>query len=152
EDVKIQLEFNPAAVSEYRLIGYETRALNREDFNNDRVDAGDVGAGHQVTALYEITPAGTARRIDPRRYGGEVAAPAGDADELAFLKLRYKLPGQSESRLLELPVTEAMAVSSLGAAGDDQRFAAAVAAFGQKLRGSAEADMPWAEIRALAQG
>ena len=69
KDVKIQVEFNPAAVSEYRLIGYETRALNREDFNNDRVDAGEIGSGHSVTAIYEITPKGAPQQIDDLRYG-----------------------------------------------------------------------------------
>ena len=77
KDVKIQIEFNPAVVSEYRLIGYETRALNREDFNNDKVDAGDIGAGHTVTAIYEITPAGSgAEMVDPLRYGQGQDVPA----------------------------------------------------------------------------
>ena len=94
KDVKIQVEFNPAAVSEYRLIGYETRALNREDFNNDRVDAGEIGSGHSVTAIYEITPKGAPSRSTicatarPRPNNGGVA----NADEYAFVKIRYKLP------------------------------------------------------------
>ncbi len=129
-DVKIQVEFNPAEVAEYRLIGYETRALRREDFNNDRVDAGEIGAGHAVTALYEITPAGSPAVLnDPLRYGE--AAPTGEGGELAFLRLRYKQPGEAESRLLEMPVTEAMSAES-----DDTRFAAAVAGFAQLLQGS----------------
>ena len=92
KDVKLQVEFNPALVSEYRLVGYETRALKREDFNNDKVDAGDIGAGHSVTAIYEITPANSdARLVDDLRYGEEQeAASAGEPDEYAFLKMRYK--------------------------------------------------------------
>jgi Ca-activated chloride channel family protein len=161
KDVKIQVEFNPAFVSEYRLIGYETRALNREDFNNDEVDAGDVGAGTTVTALYEIVPAGSGGAlVDPLRYGDpgaavdtrDAPAAAAPSDELAYLKLRYKQADSDASQLLELPVTRSMAVDSIGAASTDQRFAAAVAAFGQKLKGSAYGAMSWEAIRALAQG
>ena len=103
DDVKIQVEFNPSQIAEYRLIGYETRILAREDFNNDRVDAGEIGAGHSVTALYEVTPVGSdARLTDPLRYG---AAPqASDSNELGFVKLRYKEPGASVSTLLEQPI------------------------------------------------
>ena len=137
-DVKIQVEFNPARIAEYRLIGYETRALAREDFNNDRVDAGDIGSGHTVTAIYEITPVGSpARMIDELRYGeaaqGEGVANAG---EYAFVKIRYKAPGEQTSRLIETPVTDADAVSSFAGASEDLRFSVAVAAFGQKLRGT----------------
>ncbi len=128
DDVKIQVEFNPATVAEYRLIGYETRALRREDFNNDTVDAGDIGAGHAVTALYEITPVGSpARLTDPLRYG---AAPTGAiGDELGFLRLRYKAPGSETSRLIETEIT-----TDMPAQGDTE-FAAAIAGFGQLLRG-----------------
>lgn len=150
QDVKVQVEFNPAIVSEYRLIGYETRHLNREDFNNDAVDAGDIGAGHTVTALYEITPVG-AGQVDPLRYGGEITETI-KGDELAFLKIRYKLPGESVSQLIEQPVTPSVVYSDIAVAGIDAQFATAVAAFGQKLRGSAYgSDMTWAEIEALAQ-
>ncbi|MDV3253135.1 von Willebrand factor type A domain-containing protein [Devosia sp. BK] len=150
QDVKVQVEFNPALVSEYRLIGYETRHLNREDFNNDAVDAGDIGAGHTVTALYEITPTGEGQ-VDPLRYGSETTQPAA-SDELAFLKIRYKLPGESVSQLIEQPVTPAVGYDDIAVAGIDAQFATAVAAFGQKLRGSAYgSDMTWAEIEALAQ-
>lgn len=129
-DVKIQVEFNPATVSEYRLIGYETRLLASEDFNNDRVDAGDIGAGHTVTALYEVTPKGSAGRlVDPLRYGAK-DAPQGAGGEYAFVKIRYKLPGEGESRLIATPVTAAQEVPSA-----ETGFAAAVAAFGQILRG-----------------
>ena len=136
KDVKIQVEFNPAAVSEYRLIGYETRLLEREDFRNDKVDAGEIGAGHRVTAIYEFTPAGSgAERIAPLRYQRDAAAEAGAPDELAFLKIRYKLPDAESSTLMTRPVTAADAHAGAGAAPADVRFAAAVAAFGQILRG-----------------
>lgn len=137
KDVKLQLEFNPATVSEYRLIGYETRLLNREDFNNDKVDAGDIGAGHTVTALYEITPAGAENRlIDDLRYQAEPAKPAvGNAGEYAFMKIRYKLPDSDTSTLISAPVTRASEAESVSQASRDDRFAASVAAFGQVLRG-----------------
>lgn len=136
KDVKIQVEFNPQKVAEYRLIGYETRALNREDFNNDRVDAGDIGSGHSVTAIYEITPKGAAQQIDPLRYGGAATANGGvaNADEYAFVKIRYKLPDAETSKLITSAVTASNEVTSFEAAGEDQRFSIAVAAFGQKLR------------------
>ncbi|WP_432420053.1 vWA domain-containing protein [Nitratireductor mangrovi] len=138
KDVKIQVEFNPEAVAEYRLIGYETRALKREDFNNDRVDAGDIGSGHSVTAIYEITPKGSpAQVIDDLRYGEaktDNAAGIAHADEYAFVKIRYKLPDEDVSKLIETPVTAAEEIASFGQASDDQRFSVAVAAFGQKLR------------------
>ncbi|MCO6384439.1 VWA domain-containing protein [Oceanicola sp. 502str15] len=136
-DVKIQVEFNPTEVAEYRLIGYETRALKREDFNNDKVDAGEIGAGHSVTAIYEVTPVGSPAVLnDPLRYGSAdvSVAPAQaeqDNPELAFLRMRWKEPGASESELLEFPITEGM-----GEATDETRFAAAIAGFGQLLKGS----------------
>lgn len=137
KDVKIQVEFNPATVSEYRLVGYETRALKREDFNNDRVDAGDIGSGHSVTAVYEITPKGSGgEQVDPLRYGQAKVDNGGvaNADEYAFVKIRYKLPDENVSKLITTPVTAANEVKSFDAAGADQRFSVAVAAFGQKLR------------------
>ncbi|PTE09199.1 vWA domain-containing protein [Mesorhizobium helmanticense] len=137
KDVKIQVEFNPNKVSEYRLIGYETRALNREDFNNDRVDAGEIGSGHSVTAIYEITPKGSGgEQIDPLRYGQASVNNGGvaNADEYAFVKIRYKLPNEDVSKLITTPVTSANEVSSFDQASTDQRFSVAVAAFGQKLR------------------
>jgi len=134
DDVKIQVEFNPERIAEYRLIGYETRALAREDFNNDRVDAGDIGSGHSVTAIYEITPVGSpARMIDDLRYGTAQQADGGEG-EYAFVKIRHKAPGEDASRLIETPVNDANVVASFGAAGEDVRFSVAVAAFGQKLR------------------
>jgi Ca-activated chloride channel family protein len=155
KDVKIQVEFNPAQVSEYRLIGYETRALNREDFNNDAVDAGEIGAGHTVTAIYEITPAGSGGELnDPLRYAPSAAsAPAAVSDELGFLRIRYKAPDGDTSSLIETPITRSLELPSLSAAGDDQRFAAAVAAFGQKLKGSNYGEaLSWNAIRDLANG
>ncbi len=128
-DVKIQVEFNPSQVSEYRLIGYETHGLRREDFNNDKVDAGDIGAGHQVTALYEVTPVGSPAQLsNPLRYGTTEAA-GNTSDELGFLRLRYKVPGSDTSALIET-------VISADTAQTDAGFAAAIAGFGQLLRGS----------------
>jgi Ca-activated chloride channel family protein len=138
DDVKIQVEFNPRQVSEYRLIGYETRLLNREDFNNDRIDAGEVGSGASVTALYEITPTGQPGSVDPLRYQDEARPTPGLGGELAFLRVRYKLPGQSNSRLMERPITEADAFRGFQSAPAATRWAIAVASWGQKLRGD-----PW---------
>jgi Ca-activated chloride channel family protein len=137
KDVKIQVEFNPAQVSQYRLIGYENRALREEDFDNDRVDAGDIGAGHQVTAIYEIVPTGVNGWIGPHRYE-QVQPKAGDkrAREMAFVRLRYKLPDGQTSRLIERPVAASLIASSARPTGDFA-FATAVAAFGQTLRGDA---------------
>jgi Ca-activated chloride channel family protein len=138
KDVKIQVEFNPEKVSEYRHIGYETRGHNREDFNNDRIDAGEIGSGHAVTAIYEITPkSSTATVIHDLRYGQAKtnnAAGVANTDEYAFVKIRYKLPDGDVSKLITTPVTSANDLSSFAVAGDDQRFSVAVAAFGQKLR------------------
>jgi Ca-activated chloride channel homolog len=152
DDVKIQVEFNPAQVAEYRLIGYETRLLNREDFNNDRVDAGEVGSGASVTALYEITPVGAALSADPLRYS-QVRPAAAASGELAFLKVRYKLPGGTDSRLISQPIDAASRYPSLEAAPEATRWAVAVAAYGQKLRGDPwlENGFGWPEIAALAQ-
>jgi len=137
KDVKIQIEFNPARVAEYRLIGYENRILRREDFNNDRIDAGEIGAGHTVTALYELKLVDSASRlIDPLRYGPdrETAGDAPTGAELAYLRLRYKAPEGGASTLIETPLAAAD-VRRAEKTSDDFRFAAAVAAFGQILRG-----------------
>ncbi len=154
-DVKIQVEFNPAAVSEYRLIGYENRMLRREDFNNDKVDAGDIGAGHSVTALYELTPAGQRGLIDPLRYGSDPrpgAASMARSTELAHVRLRYKQPDASTSQLIEHPVRRE-AARPISATSDDFRFATAIAGFGQILRGGAYTGA-WsvADARSLAGG
>lgn len=150
-DLKFQVEFNPAVVAEYRLIGYETRLLKREDFNNDAIDAGDIGSGHTVTAIYELALAGSdARLVDDLRYQPAPAV-AGKTDEYAFVRLRYKLPGEDESRLIETPVPVAGAYATLDAAPGDARFAAAVAAFGQKLQRAGHTDnYSYDEIIALA--
>ena len=138
KDVKIQVEFNPARVSEYRLIGYESRMLAREDFQNDRVDAGEVGSGHRVTAIYEITPVGSGgERVPPLRYGPEEKTQPGAASgEYAFVKIRYKLPESDTSTLISQAVTAANEHERIDQAPQDVRFAAAVAGFGQLLRGS----------------
>ena len=134
KDVKIQVEFNPAAVAEYRLIGYETRALNRDDFDNDKVDAGDVGSGQTVTALYEVVPVGGRRANGDLRYAKPTAA-AGPGYELGFVKIRYKLPKSDTSRLISTPIDTRYEVRSFEAAPRDARFAAAVAGFAELLRG-----------------
>jgi Ca-activated chloride channel family protein len=149
KDVKIQIEFNPAVVAEYRLIGYENRMLATEDFNNDAVDAGEIGAGHTVTALYELTPVGSAAtRLPPLRYGGddEVARKGG---EMAFLKLRYKRPDEDKSRLIEQAVARPRAI---GDGSGQLQFAAAVAAFGEALRGGKYLDgFNLGQVAALAE-
>ncbi len=136
-DVKIQVEFNPVLVSEYRLIGYETRMLDREDFRNDKVDAGEVGAGHSVTAIYELTPANTdAGLIAPSRYQNEdLDSGSGFDNEFAFLKIRYKLPDAQSSSLIAQPVTADDYYEKIDSAPRDVRFATAVATFGQLLQG-----------------
>jgi len=149
-DVKIQMEFNPAVVREYRLIGYNNRQLKREDFNNDRVDAGEIGAGHTVTALYELTLVGGKGSIDPLRYGAQAAA--GKGNELGFLKLRYKQSQGSSSQLLSYPLPRNMG-KTLAATSDRFRFAAAVAAFGELLRGGQYAgNFDYRRVQQLAQG
>ena len=155
KDVKIQVEFNPAAVSEYRLIGYETRMLRREDFRNDKIDAGEIGVGHTVTAIYEVTPVGSgAERVAPLRYQNPEGAPSGTAfeDEIAYLKIRYKLPDGDTSTEMARAVTRSDAFESMAAAPQDTRFAAAVAAFGQLLRGGQyTGDFNYDDVIALAQ-
>jgi len=154
-DVKIQVEFNPAKVAEYRLIGYETRILNQEDFNNDKVDAGEIGAGTSVTAIYEITPVGSAATlVDPSRYQPAPTPVAGATSELAFLKVRYKLPGEDTSKLITRPVTSADQVSDIAKAPESTRFATAVAAYGSMLRGDpyVAKTFTWDSVIALANG
>ncbi len=136
KDVKIQIEFNPAHVKEYRLIGYENRLLAEEDFDNDKIDAGDIGAGHQVTALYEIMPAKSSGWLPERRYPANRVAPSQPdfKGEMAQIKLRYKLPGGTKSRLIDRQI-DANDLRNATAPSGDMAFAVAVAAFGQKLRG-----------------
>jgi Ca-activated chloride channel homolog len=142
KDVKIQVEFNPRAVAAYRLIGYENRMLAAEDFRDDRKDAGELGAGHTVTALYEIIPVGA--RTDTEvaatgtlRYQEDAVTDAARSDELMFLKLRYKRPNETESRLIERPLLAASGSEPNGARNSDAFvFSAAVAEFGMVLRDS----------------
>ena len=154
DDVKIQVEFNPATVTEYRLIGYETRMLAREDFNNDQVDAGEVGANASVTALYEITPAGAPGSSDPLRYGNAAPPASGASRELAYLKVRYKLPGQPNSHLIERPIGARDVYASIQSAPEATRWAVSVAAFGQMLKRDPRLDagFGWPQVIDLAQG
>jgi len=152
DDVKIQVEFNPARVAEYRLVGYETRMLKKEDFNNDAIDAGEVGAGASVTAIYEITPVDGRRMVDRPRYGERSVAPT-PSQELAFLKIRYKAPGGKTSQLITRPITARDSYASLDAAPASTRWAVAVAAYGQKLRDDPfiTARFGWEDVLTLAQ-
>jgi Ca-activated chloride channel family protein len=148
KDVKVQVEFNPAKVQAYRLIGYENRLLQKEDFNNDRIDAGDVGAGHTVTALYEVIPVGVEWKsestVDALKYQRPVGSPlAGDesrpralptSNELLTVKIRYKAPEGDASRLVEFPLIDRG--EAFADASADFKFAAAVAGFGMVLRDS----------------
>jgi Ca-activated chloride channel family protein len=139
KDVKIQVEFNPATVAEYRLIGYETRLLNHDDFNNDKVDAGEVGSGQAVTALYEIVPVGSRSTVGDLRYAPtgviETVTDPAMANEYAFLKIRYKLPNSDVSKLITTPVGRSSEFGRFEDAPEDCRFAVSVAAFGEILRG-----------------
>ncbi len=140
KDVKLQIEFNPAHVGQYRLIGYENRILAKEDFNDDTKDAGEIGAGHSVTALYELVPAGTEAdasqpKVDDLKYQRKSQpSEAADSDELMTLKLRYKQPDGDTSTLVEFPIENKSV--DFDKASDDTRFAAAVAGFGMQLRRS----------------
>ncbi|MBR9825746.1 MAG: DUF3520 domain-containing protein [Alphaproteobacteria bacterium] len=135
-DVKIQIEFNPARVSEYRLIGYETRLLDEADFNNDEVDAGEVGSGHSVTAIYEIAvPGSEGVLLNPSRYQSSQQGDAELSGEYAFLRVRYKPPGEDESLLIERAISETDWVEDFAAASQAVRFSTHVAGFAQMLRG-----------------
>ena len=151
-DVKFQVEFNPKCVAEYRLIGYETRMLETADFNNDKVDAGDIGAGHRVTAMYEIARVGSGAQLtDPLRYGAPEAG-AAECGELAYLKMRYKLPGETASKLLERAITPADVRTTVDVLPADFKFAAAVAGFAQILRGDPYLkDFGFEQVQALGQ-
>lgn len=149
QDVKIQVEFNPATVKEYRLVGYTNRTLRNEDFNNDRVDAGDIGAGHSVTALYEIIPQGKQGWLEESRYQKAPAA-KGSKNEYAFVKVRYKLPGQKDSQLMQ----QAVPVDSkpLDQADKDTLLALAAASYAQALRGGEyNGKLSWRDIENMAQ-
>ncbi|WP_446714982.1 vWA domain-containing protein [Citrobacter sp. NCU1] len=137
KDVKAQIEFNPQQVVEYRQIGYEKRQLRDEDFNNDAVDAGDIGAGKHVTVLFELTLAGQKGSVDALRYAKDpMKATTGKESELLWVKLRYKTPQAENSRLISQPVMAATVQNRFDMASTDMRFLSAVAAYGQKLRGS----------------
>ena len=149
QDLKIQVEFNPATVKEYRLVGYENRVLRQEDFNNDKVDAGDIGAGMNATALYEIIPQGKQGWLDDSRYQ-KTAAPQGKTDEYGWLKLRYKKPGAADSQLLEFAIP-ARSIP-LADASEATRFAVAAASYAQALKGGAQnGNLDWDGIYRLAQ-
>lgn len=152
KDVKIQVEFNPSVVAEYRLIGYENRMLRREDFNNDRIDAGEIGAGHTVTALYEVALTDSkGQRVEPLRYAANTSPVNTQKQaELAHVRLRYKQPDGDTSTLIEQVVNRADIVA-LKDASSELQFAGAVAAFGQQLRGGDYLeDYDYAAIRTLA--
>ena len=156
KDVKIQVEFNPARVAGYRLIGYGNRLLAKEDFNNDKIDAGEIGAGHTVTALYEIIPAGQSVQgspsVDPLKYQQPEQKVVTASNEILTVKVRYKAPDGQKSSLLEIPLA-ASEIPSPDKASEDFRFAAAVAAFGMKLRGSPHVgEIKWTEIQDIARG
>lgn len=148
KDVKAQIEFNPAWVTEYRQIGYEKRQLRAEDFNNDNVDAGDIGAGKHITFLFELTSKGQKASIDKLRYAPDNKSAKSDkTKELAWLKIRWKSPQGKESQLVEFPLAFAIKAPS-----EDMRFRAAVAAYGQKLRGSEYLNnTSWQQIKQWAQ-
>ena len=148
KDVKAQIEFNPAWVTEYRQIGYEKRQLKAEDFNNDNVDAGDIGAGKHITLLFELTLKGQKASIDKLRYAPDNKSAKSDkTKELAWLKIRWKSPQGKESQLVEFPLAFAIKAPS-----EDMRFRAAVAAYGQKLRGSEYLNnTSWQQIKQWAQ-
>jgi Ca-activated chloride channel family protein len=154
KDVKLQVEFNPAVVAGYRLIGYENRVLKDEDFNDDKKDAGDIGAGHSVTALYEIVPAGVdvpAAKVDALKYQTKTTpnATAGNG-ELMTVKIRYKAPDGEQSKLLSRPVkNESVALAQ---APSDLRWAAAIAGFGMMLRESPHrGNLTWKQVQAMAR-
>ncbi|HEX8223457.1 MAG TPA: VWA domain-containing protein [Allosphingosinicella sp.] len=153
KDVKIQVEFNPATVAEYRLVGYETRMLAREDFDNDKVDAGEIGSGQSVTALYEIVPVGGPRAIGDLRYSTTVRRPAGTGGEYGFVKIRYKLPKSETSRLISAPIDRSSEVGRFADAPRDARFAAGVAAFAELLRGGKySGSMSYDDVLAIVTG
>ncbi len=148
KDVKIQVEFNPAKVGNYRLIGYANRVLKNEDFNNDKVDAGDIGAGHTVTAFYELMPPGKGAGTDELKYQASAEKPAASAEWLT-VKLRHKHPDGDESSKIEFPLTGE--VQALDKTEPDFQFATAAALFGMKLRSMEEVgDFGWDKVIALA--
>jgi len=154
KDVKLQVELNPATVAGYRLIGYENRLMHDEDFNDDKKDAGDIGAGHSVTALYEIVPAGLpvpGGKVDSLKYQTKVQATGANASELMTVKVRYKAPDGKQSKLLSHVVP--VAKPELAKTSNDFRWAAAVAGFGMMLREAKDrGNLSWAQVLSLAEG
>ncbi len=155
KDVKVQVEFNPEKVKSYRLIGYENRLLQDEDFNNDQKDAGELGAGHSVTVLYEVVPYGGEIKlsgVDPLRYQGErKRAKKSKGNEILFVKLRYKVPNGGKSTIMTVPV--ANSPKEFNHSSDNLRFAASVAGFGMLLRDSRhKGSTTFASIRSMARG
>ena len=157
KDVKIQIEFNPARVAGYRLIGYENRLLAKEDFTDDKKDAGEIGAGHTVTALYEVVPAGLPRPdgkppVDPLKYqDSNTLTPAAENGELCTVKLRYKAPASDTSTLMEVPLRDEH--ERFDEASEDFRFAASVAGYGMLLRRSEYAKgFTWDALSEIAAG
>ncbi|MDR1977459.1 MAG: DUF3520 domain-containing protein, partial [Synergistaceae bacterium] len=159
-DTKAQIEFNPANVIEYRQLGYEKRQLENEDFNNDLVDAGDIGAGHRVTILYELTLAGRKPSVDPLRYQQSPASSDDEfaprdmmAGEIAYLKFRWKPADGDKSSLAGMPVMKSALAQSFEKSGSGLRFSAAIAAYGQKLRDNPNmAGTTWEQIASWANG
>ena len=148
-DVKFQIEFNLDRVAEYRLIGYETRLLKRTDFNNDRVDSGDIGAGHTVTALYELTLVGGDTLSYPLRYARKKTESNVNA-EFAFLRIRFKVKGDDRSKLIERSINESDIITEGDDVPTDARFAAAAAWFAEALRNSPHVPSNWSDIRSFA--
>ena len=157
KDVKIQVEFNPAVVRAYRLIGYENRVLAKEEFNNDLKDAGEIGAGHTVTALYEIVPAGLSTQdgrliVDPLKYQSvspTLPNEAAKSGEMMTVKLRYKKPDGDKSELMDFPVKDEGRL--LKDSDPEFKFAVSVAGFGLLLRNSShKGEMTWENVRQLA--
>jgi Ca-activated chloride channel family protein len=154
KDVKLQVEFNPQNVAGYRLIGYENRLMRDEDFNDDKKDAGDIGAGHSVTALYEIVPAGVevpGGKVDNLKYQTKAQATGGNANELMTVKVRYKAPDGKDSKLLSQPVNKDS--KELAKTSNDFRWTAAVAGFGMMLREAKDrGNLSWTQVQQLAEG
>jgi len=155
KDVKVQVEFNPDVVKEYRLIGYENRQLNREDFNNDKVDAGEIGAGHTVTALYEVVLKGDQGQFDSRRYSKDNKKTKSESvlsHELAWLRIRHKEPTGTKSKLIEQAIYHTDEIAKLKNTSNNYRFSAAVASYGQLLRGGKHTgDFSFDDVLALAR-
>jgi len=161
KDVKLQIEFNPEHIAQYRLVGYENRKLRNQDFANDKIDAGEIGAGHSVTALYEIILTGTeaAQRLvteyrykKPELKEEKSARESNFAAELAFLKIRYKEPQGNRSKLLNFPLNRNVIQEKFTTASSDFRFTAAVSAFAHLLRGSQyEPELSFSEVAQLAK-